>query len=103
MDAKITYAIRYVPHPYDKKQRAEGVHAWALLRVVTVAESFRPISEETVAIFNWDSEAEIFMTHVLSAGLDGKLVDVDPDFRELQKLRAKNRAYYEGADGDSHK
>lgn len=85
MNASISYAVRNLPHPWREEERKEGVHAWCLVKIIKPA--IGPSTEEPVALFNWDSEAQLFMGHVLAAGLDGQLVSIDPDFVELQKLR----------------
>ncbi len=90
MKATITYRVSYEPHPYDKKQRAQGVRAWALVRVTTPEAG--PRTEDVVAIFNFDTEAERFMGHVFAEGLDGRLVIIDPEWRELFEDRRKRAA-----------
>jgi hypothetical protein len=87
MNAKITYRVGSQPHPWDEKARAKGVTAMCLIKVITA--DFGPMREEPVAIFNWDSEAEMFMGHIFAAGLDGKLVTIDSDYRKLFEYRAK--------------
>lgn len=89
MNATITYRIGSEPHPWDEKRRAQGVVAYCLIKVIT--PDFGPKREEPVAIFNWDSEAEMFMGHVFADLLDGKLVTIDPGFRELFEHRAQHR------------
>ena len=84
MNATITYRMEYLPHPWNEKRRSRGTRAWCLVKVVTPAVG--PKSAEPVAIFDWDSEAERFMGHVFALGLDGKLVTIDSDYKELFRL-----------------
>ncbi len=90
MNSKITYRIGYEPHPWNAKERKEGGRAWCLIKVVT--PEMGPASEEPVAIFNYNSESELFQGHVLSSGLDGKLVTIDPMQREMFERIAAARA-----------
>ncbi len=90
MKATIAYRISYEPHPYDKKQRAQGVKAWSLVRVTTPEAG--PRTEDVVAIFNFDTEGEAFMGHVFAEGLDGRLVTIDPEWSELFEGRQKRAA-----------
>lgn len=87
MNATITYEMAFVPHPWNQVRRAEGVKAWCLVRVTTPEHG--PRTEETVAVFDMDSEAMTFQGHILAAGLDGKLVRLDDDVRELFELQKK--------------
>jgi len=90
MIATIRYKMAYLPHPWNTGSRAEGEKAWCLVKVVKPEHG--ATTEEPVAIFNWDSEAETFQGHVYAAGLDGKLIDIDRDVRELFELRSLNAA-----------
>jgi hypothetical protein len=90
MIATITYRMDYVPHPWDAKRRKEGTKAWCLMKVVT-AESGQTADYEAVAIFNFDSEAELFQGHVVLEHLDGKLLTVDRSIAELIELRTRVR------------
>lgn len=87
MRATISYALRNIPHPWNDKQRANGVKAWCLVKVVK--PELGNETWETVAIFNLDSEAETFAGLVHADGHG--LVDIGPDFAELFKLRAGRR------------
>lgn len=87
VNATITYEMAFIPHPWDNVQRAHGVRAWCLLKMVTPEHG--PTTQEPVAIFNMDTEAMIFQGHVLAAGLDGKLCRLDSDARELFELQKK--------------
>lgn len=95
MTAKISYEIQELPHPYDEKQRKDGVKAMCLVRV-TRSAARTWIGQEVVSMFNFDSEARLFQEHVMAEGLDGKLVVVEPSYRELyestQRLLASRRA-----------
>lgn len=82
MTAQIRYEIQELPHPYDEKMRKDGVKAMCLVRVTRSAAGTW-IGQEPVAMFNYDSEARIFQEHVMAEGLDGKLVVVEPSYREL--------------------
>lgn len=82
MNAKITYEMRRVPHPFDKKMRDNNIEAWCLFEVITPAAGPR-IYGEPIAIFNLDSQAERFQGHVFAEDLDGKLVTIDRDYRAL--------------------
>jgi hypothetical protein len=48
-----------------------------------------PTTQEPVAIFNMDTEAMIFQGHVLAGGLDGSLVRLDSDARELFEIQKR--------------
>lgn len=85
MNAIITYRLSKELHPYSERQRAEGVRAWVLMKIVTPMIGNR--TEEPIAIFNLDSEAETFMGHVLASDLDGVLITIDPLMRELLERR----------------
>lgn len=78
----------FEPHPWDKGARASGTKVWCLIKVVT--PEMGPVREDPVSLFNWDSEAEMFMAHVFSMKLDGKLVDIDPTWREIFELRKRD-------------
>ncbi len=90
MNATITYRVDFVPHPFDPRQADKGVRAWCLLRVTQPEAG--PRMTAAVAIFNLDSEAEAFMGHVWASGLDGSLVSIASDTRELFEYRAKIQA-----------
>lgn len=83
MKATITYRVGRIPHPYDDKRAAKGEYAWCLIKVITPVMG--EVTEEPVAMFNLDSEARTFQGHVLASKLDGKLVTIDKDIRELCK------------------
>lgn len=87
MNATVTYQLQFIPHPWNEKSRKEGVSAWCLVRVMT--PELGPRKEEPVAIFNLDSEAELFASHVFATKLDKKLVDIGRDFEQLCRLREK--------------
>lgn len=87
MTAKIAYRMVYLPHPFDGTQRQRGVEAWCLVKVTR--PEFGRETQEPVAIFNLDSEAETFQGHVHAAGLDGALVEINPELRHLFALRRK--------------
>lgn len=90
MNARVTYEMHYLPHPWDEKLRKDGAKAWILCEVVVPEagpETFNP-----VAIFNYDSEGARFQGHVFASGLNGKLVKIDPSTQELFELQAKLRA-----------
>ena len=89
MTATVTYKMEFLPHPWNEKSRADGMKAWCLVKIVTPEHGAR--TSETVAIFNWDSEAETFQGHVYAAGLDGQLIELDPDVRDLFRLRGARR------------
>jgi hypothetical protein len=79
--AAITYSVENLPHPFDEKQRAQGIHAWCIVKNVQPAMGIA--TAEPVAYFNFDSEAKTFQGHVLAEGLDGRLVTIDRDMREF--------------------
>ncbi len=81
MKAKITYRVGSLPHPFDSDQRAKGIEAWCLIKMVV--PSLGRKTEEPVAIFNFDGEARTFMAHVVAEGLDGSLVEIDDEYRKL--------------------
>ncbi len=89
MNATISYAMEFIPHPWDSEQRKRGVQAWCLVK--TVKPEVGEKTWEPVAIFNLDSEANTFQGHVFATGLDGKLVSIHRDTRELFELRRSNR------------
>jgi hypothetical protein len=86
MHARITYKMRYLPHPWNETRRTNGVKVWCLVKVV--APEHGPHMEHPVALFDYDLEAELFQAHVYGAGLDGPLVELDSNVRELFQLRA---------------
>lgn len=94
MNAKISYGVVWMLHPWDDDRRAAGVKAWCLVKVTKPEAG--PILEEAVAIFAWDREAEIFQGHVFSSEQDGVLVEISPDVRELfqnqKKIAERNAA-----------
>lgn len=47
------------------------------------------VREEPVALFNFDSEAEMFMGHLFAQKLDGRLVSIDETWREIFERRKK--------------
>lgn len=83
MKATVTYRVGFIPYPFDEKRRKAGDEIWALIKVVT--PEMGKITEEPVAVFNLDSEARTFQGHVIASKLDGKLVDVDANVKELAK------------------
>lgn len=82
MNAKITYRVGRIYHPFNKARANELV--WCLIKVTKpeLGES----KEEAVALFNLDSEARTFQGHVYADGLDGQLVSIDRDVRELYEF-----------------
>lgn len=93
MNAKIKYKLENIPHPFDQKARKQGTMAWCLIKVVEPEiQGIANSTYEPVAIFNFNSEAELFMAHIFAEGLDKKLVEIDRDHRELFDLQTKNRA-----------
>ena len=87
MQATITYRVECIPHPWPTDKN-RGIDAWCLVKIVT--PEMGPSQTEAVAIFNFDSEAELFQAHILASDLDGKLVTIDKDVRELY-LERKTR------------
>jgi hypothetical protein len=85
MKARIEYEVRLIPHPWNPPRRDAGVQVWCLIKRV-VPEMGHTV-EEPVAAFNLDSEALTFMGHVISSGLDGKLVTVDLEFTAVYPRR----------------
>jgi hypothetical protein len=83
MKASITYRVGRILHPWDKKMANNGEYAWCLIKVIT--PEMGRVTEEPVAIFNFDSEARMFQGHVYASKLDGKLVEIDKDVKELCK------------------
>lgn len=81
MKATITYKLGRILHPWDARQYNKDVYVWCLIKVTTPEHGRR--DEEPVAIFNLDSEARLFQGHVYAGKLDGKLVDIDKDVKEL--------------------
>jgi hypothetical protein len=81
MNAKITYVVTSIPHPWDEKDRKVGVTAYCLVKRTTPEYGFP--QDEPVAMFNFDSEARQFAAHVFLAGLEGKLVEMDRDLHDL--------------------
>jgi len=49
MNAKISYGVVWMLHPWDDDRRAAGVKAWCLVKVTKPEAG--PILEEAVAIF----------------------------------------------------
>lgn len=89
MKATITYQVKNLRHPWDERRANRGEHAWCLVKVTT--PEYGLSTHEAVAIFNLDSEAEIFMGHIFAAGLNGNLVTIDEgmkDFFELMRKRS---------------
>lgn len=83
MNAKITYRIGNIPHPWNDKHRAAGMMAWCLIKVIKPEiGSVSLIKEEPVAIFDLNSEAELFMAHIYASNLNGKLVEIDRHVKE---------------------
>ncbi len=80
MNAKITYAMRFVPDPFDKKN--ENRQSLWCLHEVTTPEYGEP-TWKPIAIFNLDSEAERFMGNVFASGMDGILIDIAPNLRDV--------------------
>lgn len=89
MKARIEYRLENISHPWNEERRKQGMKAWCLM-CRTIPE-LGPSTEEPVAIFNMDSDAERFAGHVFAEGLDGKLVSVGSDFRGLFQLTLRNR------------
>lgn len=91
MNAKITYRMAYCSSDLlSEGHRKAGVYAWHLMKVVQ-PELFGTYgsTEEPVAIFNLNSEAELFQAHVFASGLNEKLVTIGPDLKELFEERRK--------------
>lgn len=76
MSAEVEYHIRNVPYPWDRKRQGRGDTAWCLVRD-TRLESGRLVSQEPVAIFNFDSEAEVFIHY----SRDGGTVHIPKEWR----------------------
>jgi hypothetical protein len=89
VNAKVTYVLRFEPHPWNPDLRAKGIEAWCLVR--RIEPEYGPMSTEAVAIFNFDSAAEVFAGHIFAAELDKKLVDIGEDFRNLFLVQQRNR------------
>lgn len=81
MTAKIIYTMEYLPHPFDTKRRSEGEHAWCLCKQV-IPEIGRE-TFEAVAIFNFDSEAQLFQNHVFLSNTSDTVVKIHEDARKL--------------------
>lgn len=86
MNAKISYKVDCLPHPWNEKHRSEGVHAWCLVKVTTPAYGDK--REEAVAIFNFDSEAEQFQAEVIISGLES-LIGITDATKEVITRRLK--------------
>ncbi len=86
--ARIVYRMAYIPHPWDDKRRADGVNMWCLVReVYDESVSFWVIDAKPIAMFNFDSDAEIFQKYLV----DEYNVVPDKDVVELWAQR-KRRA-----------
>jgi hypothetical protein len=84
MKATITYRVAFVSNPWGGPTNRSS-SAWCVVKVTT--PELGSSEERAVAIFNLDSEAQAFMSHVYAAGLADSLVSIDPDFKELCDLR----------------
>lgn len=70
MMAEIKYVMQFLPRPWDKEKRKEGMKIWCLCKMV------EPVSNrvgafvalETIAIFDSDSEALTFQEHCMGGG-----------------------------------
>ena len=89
MNAKVTYELRFEPHPWNEERREKGAKAWCLVQ--RIEPEYGAVRVEAVAIFNLDSAAETFAGHVFGAELDKKLVDIGKDFRNLFLVQQRNR------------
>lgn len=63
MTAKLVYRIEFLPHPFNDEDRRNGIMAWCLVKVVLVGER-TVVFSEVVAMFNFDTEALLFLRHV---------------------------------------
>lgn len=70
MKAEIKYVMQFLPHPWDKKRREEGLKLWCLCKMVVPVSSRIDAFEavEPLAIFNRDSEALTFQEHCMAGG-----------------------------------
>lgn len=90
MNARISYLMAYGPNPFSQHKPVEK--AWVLWRVTT-PELGTSDHHEPVAVFNRDSDATEFQGHVVTEGLDGRLVRVDRQLRaSLEELRELRKA-----------
>ena len=80
MKARIFYKMEYLPDPWNETRRKQGNTAWCLVKI-TVPE-FGDRQHEPVAMFNLNSEAEMFQGEIILAGLD-KLIEVNEDMKYL--------------------
>ena len=64
--AYLRYLMRYGPHPWPS-EKTKGMDAWALWRQVFVGQEL--ITEEAVALFNFDSEGRSFNRFLKSDGV----------------------------------
>jgi hypothetical protein len=81
--------MEYIPHPWNEKSRKKGIEAWCLVK--RVKPEHGPVLAEPVAIFNYNSEAEIFMGHVFAEKLNGKLVSISDDMADMFEIQLKWR------------
>jgi hypothetical protein len=81
MNAKILYRIEKMLHPWSHAGHERGMECWCIVKVTK--PEYGNVVVEPVAMFNLDSEAETFQAHVLSTGLDEKLISIDPELKQL--------------------
>ena len=76
---------------------AKGIQAWCLVKVIK-PEVGLVASSEVVAMFNFDSEGDLFQDHIYAAQLNEKLVTIHPDKLELlerlEAVRAANKTWW---------
>lgn len=87
MKATITYGVEFIPHPWNDKQREQGVKAWCIVEYMTPEQGPRTVTP--VAIFDLDSAAERFQGHVFAEGLNKKLITIDPSYEEIFEIRER--------------
>lgn len=79
MNAKITYKVRFIKHPWSG-----GTDAWCLAKE-TIPKLGEPFSEP-VAVFNFDSEARLFQSHVLTEDPEAKVIGIAPGMQDSFRL-----------------
>jgi len=72
-NAEVFYEIAFGPHPWWDKKKGTRPEAWILWRSTRVPGGLEKRSEP-IAIFNFDSDARLFMEFIIAAGLEETLI-----------------------------
>lgn len=90
------YSIHYIPHPFDKEMNKAGTYAYVLCREVRLpvevgAACGKQVSWEPVALFNLNSEGQLFDQFCMDSSIYPSDIEPSQQLMEARGFRLPHR------------